>query len=126
MNSSRAEPRHFGRLLQDMVGVESIVNRVVVHNELKNQIKWFEETHEKYEIENMIIVGGESSKIKYIGPTVNQILELVAFKYNNNGGDIYVEDNLPTRLNESKNLIRKSENGAEFLQLRYFAIPKIL
>ena len=41
VNSSRAEPRHFGRLLQDMVGVESIVNRVVVHNELKNQIKWF-------------------------------------------------------------------------------------
>ena len=40
----------------------------------------------------MIIVGGESSKIKYIGPTVNQILELVAFKYNNNGGVIfYVE-----------------------------------
>ena len=115
VNSNRAEPSHFGRLLQDMVGIESIVNRGIVHDELKNQIKWFKETHEKYEIENMIIVGGESSKIKYIGPTVNQILELVAFKYNNNGGDILCGGiTLPTRLNESKNLIRKSGNGAEF------------
>ena len=33
-NQLRAEPREFGRLLQDNVGVEAIVNRVVVHEKM--------------------------------------------------------------------------------------------
>ena len=74
-NQNRGEPREFGRLLQDIVGIEAIINRVVVHNSYDNQLKWFEETHKVYEIENMIIVGGESSKINYIGPTVNEVLD---------------------------------------------------
>ena len=39
-NQLRAEPREFGRLLQDIVGVEAIVNRVVVHQKLNEELKW--------------------------------------------------------------------------------------
>jgi len=115
LNQNRGEPREFGRLLQDIVGVEAIINRVVVHNTYENQLKWFEETHKKYEIENMIIVGGESSKVKYIGPTVNEVLEAVSYRYNSDGGDIFCGGiAIPTRVNESKNLIKKSSYGSEF------------
>ena len=114
-NQKRGEPREFGRLLQDIVGVEAIINRVVVHETYENQIKWFEETYKKYEIENMIIVGGESSKVKYLGPSVNEILEEVSYKYNSVGRDIFCGGiAIPSRKRESKNLIKKSKHGAEF------------
>ena len=115
VNQKRGEPREFGRLLQDIVGVEAIVNRVVVHEPFDAQMKWIEETNKDYEIENLIIVGGESSNVKYPGPSVNEVLKSISGQYNENGGDIFCGGiAIPSRTAESKNLITKSENGSEF------------
>ena len=114
-NQKRGEPREFGMLLQNIVGIEAIINRVVVHEPYEEQMRWIEETNTAYEIENMIIVGGESSKVDYPGPTVNEMLRTIARGYNSNGGDIFCGGiAIPSRKNESKNLIRKSEHGSEF------------
>ncbi len=114
-NQKRGEPREFGRLLQDIVGVEAIVNRVVVHEPFDTQMRWIEETNRDYEIENLIIVGGESSKVEYPGPTVNEVLRSVSREYISNGGDIFCGGiAIPSREIESKNLIKKSEHGSEF------------
>ena len=115
VNQKRGEPREFGMLLQDIVGIEAIINRVVVHDPYDRQMKWLEETNTKYEIENMIIVGGESSKVSYPGPTVNEALKAITDKYNQNGGNIFCGGiAIPSRKEESKNLIKKSDNGSEF------------
>ena len=114
-NQKRGEPREFGMLLQDIVGIESIINRVVVRETYDEQIRWIEKTNTNYEIENMIIVGGESSKVDYPGPSVNKILQTITRRYNSNGGDIFCGGiAIPSRKDESKNLIRKSEHGSEF------------
>ena len=114
-NQKRGEPREFGMLLQDIVGIEAIINRVVVHEPYYKQMQWFEETNTKFEIENMIIVGGESSNINYPGPSVNEILDAVTNKHNQNGGNIFCGGiAIPSRKQESKNLINKSNNGSEF------------
>ena len=114
-NQKRGEPREFGMLLQDIVGIEAIINRVVVHEPYDEQMRWIEETNTAYEIENMIIVGGESSKVDYPGPSVNEMLQTIARGYNSNGGDIFCGGiAIPSRKDESKNLIRKSEHGSEF------------
>tara|TARA_B100000959_G_scaffold103690_1_gene109322 strand:+ start:870 stop:1817 length:948 start_codon:yes stop_codon:yes gene_type:complete len=114
-NQKRGEPREFGMLLQDIVGIEAIINRVVVHESYDEQIRWIDETNTTYEIENMIIVGGESSKVDYPGPSVNEMLQTIARGYNSNGGDIFCGGiAIPSRKDESKNLIRKSEHGSEF------------
>ena len=114
-NQKRGEPREFGMLLQDIVGIEAIINRVVVHEPYGEQMRWIEETNTTYEIENMIIVGGESSKVDYPGPTVNEMLQAIDREYNSNGGDIFCGGiAIPSRKDESKNLIRKSEHGSEF------------
>ena len=114
-NQKRGEPREFGMLLQDIVGIEAIINRVVVHEPYDDQIRWIEKTNTNYEIENMIIVGGESSKVDYPGPTVNEMLQSISKGYNSNGGDIFCGGiAIPSRKDESKNLIRKSEHGSEF------------
>ena len=114
-NQDRGEPRKFGMLLQDIVGIEAIINRVVVHMPKEKQMEWIQETHSKYEIDNLIIVGGESSKQQYPGPTVNESLKKISEdnryrKSNILCGGICI----PSRKKESKNLIRKSELGAEF------------
>ena len=114
-NKTRAEPREFGKLLQDIVGIEAIVNRVVVHQPIEEEINWIEETYTIYEIENLIVVGGESSKINYIGPTVNSALRAINSRIDTNGCDIFCGGiTIPSRLKESKSLINKSKNGSEF------------
>ena len=85
---------------------------MVVHQELEKEMKWFEETNSKYEIENLITVGGESKSIKYPGPSVNQALSAIHKNHNLNllcGGI-----SIPSRDKESLRLIEKSENGSEF------------
>ena len=111
-NKLRAEPREFGKLLQDIIGIESIVNRVVVHQDLDKEMTWFEETYNKYEIENLIAVGGESRKITYPGPSVNQALK--AIKQNIKLDILCGGISIPNREKESLKLIQKSENGSEF------------
>ena len=114
-NQKRGEPREFGMLLQDIVGVEAIVNRVSVHTSYNEQMRWIEETYKKFEIENLIIVGGESSKKKYPGPTVNETLDAITKNLNDNSCNILCGGiSIPSRSNESKNLIDKSSNGSEF------------
>lgn len=111
-NQVRAEPREFGKLLQDIVGIEAIVNRVVVHQNIEDEMKWLEETNSKYEIENLITVGGESRNIKYPGPTVNQALN--AISQNDRLNLLCGGISIPSREKESLRLIEKSENGSEF------------
>ena len=111
-NQIRAEPREFGKLLQDIVGIEAIVNRVVVHQELEKEMEWFEETYNNYEIENLIAVGGESRKIKYPGPSVNKALK--GIKDNSKLDILCGGISIPNREKESLNLIEKSTNGSEF------------
>ena len=111
-NQIRAEPREFGKLLQDIVGIEAIVNRVVVHQELEKEMEWFEETYTNFEIENLITVGGESRKIKYPGPSVNRALKEI--KENSKLNILCGGISIPSREKESLNLIEKSTNGSEF------------
>ena len=64
-NLERAEAREFGRLLQDRVGIEAIVNRVTVHDELEVQKKWIKETFYDYGIENLILHQGLCANHSY-------------------------------------------------------------
>ena len=84
----------------------------MVHEPFDAQMRWIEETNRDYEIENLIIVGGESSKVEYPGPTVNEVLRSVSREYNSNGGDIFCGGiAIPSREIESKKRYRQSKSG---------------
>ena len=111
----RAEAREFGRLLQDNVGIEAIVNRVTVHDKLENQKNWIKETFYDYDIENLILVGGESSTINYPGPSVNKTSEYIIRDLNTGRFDFFCGGiAIPSRKIESERLLRKGSNGIEF------------
>ncbi len=63
----RVEPRQLGaRILRELT-TDVVVNHCVVYD--RDPIRWFRQTRE-YGIENVVLVGGESSKITYPGPSV--------------------------------------------------------
>jgi 5,10-methylenetetrahydrofolate reductase len=114
-NLERAEAREFGRLLQDNVGIEAIVNRVTVHNDLDYQKSWIKETFYDYDIENLILVGGESSDMKYPGPSVNETSEYITRDLNAGRFDLFCGGiTIPSRKVESVRLLEKGSNGIEF------------
>ena len=114
-NLERAEAREFGKLLQDNVGIEVIVNRVTVHQDLDYQKNWIKETFYDYDIENLILVGGEKKDIKYIGPSVNETSEYITRDLNTGKFDVFCGGiTIPSRKMESERLLRKGSNGIEF------------
>ncbi len=111
----RASPRDFGRIIQDSVGVEVIVNRVTVLEKHNDQREWFKETSEDFGIDNIVLVGGESSQIDYPGPGVSEaatMIEEINSKMNTeifSGGIV-----LPSREVESERMEDKARNGVKF------------
>ena len=113
--SLRAEPREFGQLIQDAVGIEAIVNRVTVHESVEEQSAWFQSTHDDYGIENIVLVGGESSNIEYLGPSVVESSELINQINSESGREIFCGGiAIPSRKVESLRLLKKGANGIEY------------
>ena len=111
----RASPRDFGRLIQDSVGVEAIVNRVTVRGTPNDQREWFRVTSDEFGIDNIILVGGESSQIEYPGPGVAESAIMVSEINHEIEGEIFCGGIvLPSRKVESKRMERKADNGVQF------------
>jgi len=111
----RAEPREFGKLIQDSVGIEAIVNRVTVHASEESQEEWFRITHDEYGIENFVLVGGESGDIDYPGPGVTKTSKMICSMNLENETEIFCGGiSLPSRKIESERMQKKAESGIEF------------
>jgi len=111
----RAEPRDFGRIIQDSVGIEAIVNRVTVHCPVEEQFEWLTSTCDDFGIENLVLVGGESSKISYSGPSVLETASMINEIMSESGREIFYGGiSLPSRPIESKRMMIKGSSGVEF------------
>jgi len=66
----RIEPRVLGRNIRQQFNLDVVLNRCVVYQ--PDQLRWFQETQDQFGIRNFILVGGESSRIEYPGPSVVQ------------------------------------------------------
>jgi 5,10-methylenetetrahydrofolate reductase len=64
----RIEPRVLGGKIRKEFKLDVVLNRCVVYE--PDQVHWFQETEEKADVHNFILVGGESSQIEYPGPSV--------------------------------------------------------
>lgn len=105
----RVEPRDLGARIRRELGTEVVVNRVVVHE--PDQLGWFRETCQAYGIGTLVLVGGESSRVRYPGPSVLQAAEQIksATLPVSLGGIT-----IPSRLNEAERIRRKSSAGLAF------------
>jgi len=105
----RVEPRLLGRRILSDLDTDVVLNRVVVHE--PDQVRWLEETHEEFGIRYVVLVGGESSKVRYPGPTVFEAAEQVASrKLPISLGGI----SIPSRAHEADRIRRKNDAGVVF------------
>lgn len=105
----RVEPRSLGARIFRELDTEVVVNRVVVHE--PDQTRWFRETHEAFGIEQVVLVGGESSEIRYPGPSVLEAAEQVqSARLPLALGGITI----PSRLHEAERVRRKNVAGLLF------------
>jgi len=105
----RVEPRLLGERIRREGEVETVINRVVVHD--ADPVRWFAESGEKYGVEHVILVGGESAGKQYpgLGPTEAAIRLRAAGSHSTLGGI-----SIPSRANEADRLRRKVAAGMSF------------
>jgi hypothetical protein len=105
----RVEPRVLGERLRRELDVEIVLNRAVVYE--ADPIGWFHESHAQFGVDHVILVGGESSQVKYPGPNVLEAAEQVrAAELPISLGGI----SIPSRLREAERVRRKYAAGLGF------------
>ncbi|MBA1148986.1 methylenetetrahydrofolate reductase [Ectothiorhodospiraceae bacterium WFHF3C12] len=118
----RVEPREIARRIKESVGIDCMINRVVVHLPHDQQADWFRETYEEYGVREFVLVGGERSDVDYPGPRVpeaNEMIRKVITDPKLRVGNICI----PGRENEGARMARKMGSGADFFttQIVYHA-----
>lgn len=109
----KIEPRVVAQLIGKFGKQEVVINRPVVHLPKRKQIKWFIQTIKEYGQNNFILVGGESSKVKYPGPSVSEVATILSDNSDFNNiclGGITI----PSRKNEAQRLFEKSLAGIDY------------
>ena len=70
----RIEPRAFARAIAEATRVETVINRITVHETLDDQRQWLRDSFDSYGIRHLILVGGDTHELQYPGPSVPQAL----------------------------------------------------
>jgi hypothetical protein len=105
----RIEPRILGQKIRREFDLDVVVNRCVVYE--AGQARWLRETQDQFAISNFILVGGESSEIRYPGPGVLETArEARTAGLNVALGGI----SIPSRTQEADRIRRKAAEGICF------------
>ena len=105
----RLEPRVFGSRIQRELGAEVVLNRVVVHDP-QPEI-WFRETSLERGLRHIVLVGGETTALRYPGPSV---MEAAALVRREKLPIVLGGITIPSRKNESERIRVKTRAGIDF------------
>lgn len=107
----RIEPRVFAKAIQEGPGVNTVINRVTVHEPSSEQLQWLAESYRDYGIRNLILVGGESHRNSYAGPSVPETAKLSL----DAGLDFFLGGiTIPSRSQEAARIRKKYDQGLRF------------
>lgn len=131
----KMDPRKFGTYLRKASGEswEIVVNHSPVHAPEEAERKWFEETFLGYGMTDVVLVGGESSKIAYVGPSVSRAGVLgvdVARRVLPDGekglllGAITIPERRRKELDEPERMLAKARGGIDFFTSQVLFEPE--
>ncbi|MEX0431605.1 mycobacterial-type methylenetetrahydrofolate reductase [Spiribacter insolitus] len=120
----RMAPRDLARIIHDRLGLECMINHVVVHHQSEQAlVDWARETWESYGIRQFVLVGGGRHSARYPGPGVpeaNQLLreraDIPALRI----GNICI----PSREDEAQRVAAKVATGADFFTTQILYEPE--
>jgi 5,10-methylenetetrahydrofolate reductase len=106
---ARVDPRVLGAAILREVQTEIVINHCVAY--AADQTSWFRKTHDEFGLDHVVLVGGESSKISYPGPSVSAAAaQVLAAGLPLNMGGI----SIPSRLKEGEKIRSKNAAGLNF------------
>jgi len=106
---ARVESRMFAARIQCELGAEAVLNRVVVRDPKPET--WFRETCFEHNLRQIVMVGGESTQVRYPGPSVGQAASVVKRE----GLPITLGGiTIPSRKNEPDRIRAKARAGLDF------------
>lgn len=81
--NKRLKPREFGQQLREAFTkpIDLVINRVVVYRTVEQQKAWLDNSHQ-LGVRNLILVGGESHRVDYPGPSVAGMAKLITEEVN--------------------------------------------
>ena len=74
----RIEPRAFAQAIAESTRVDTVINRITVHESADEHRRWLRESYDKYNIRNLILVGGDTHELQYPGPSVIDAARIAA------------------------------------------------
>ena len=107
----RMEPRVFAQAIHGSCGMATVINRVTVHEAHAEQRQWLKESYDDFGIRNLILVGGESRKTQYPGPSV---LEAAALSREAGVEFLLGGITIPSRTHEVMRIRQKYHQGLNF------------
>jgi hypothetical protein len=117
---AKTDQRDFARQFRDLYHrtIDVVVNRCTVYEDWPTQQKWMEQTRDDFDIKHVVLVGGESSRIRYPGPSVTEMAQSVHYVYDNaflcGGITIPTRRHDDPQKDEAHRLIDKGRHGLEF------------
>lgn len=116
---NKTDARKFAKHLQksSKMNLGIVLNRCTIYEDWPLQFDWLAETTKKYGIDNLVLVGGESSRIKYPGPSVIEMGKTIQKKFNSlfcGGITISSRRNNNLLKDEPYRLIEKGRHGMEY------------
>ena len=120
----RMAPRDLARILHDRLGLECMINHVVVHHDSEQAlVDWARETWETCGIRQFVLVGGGRRSARYPGPTVpeaNRLMRERAGIPELRIGNICI----PSREDEARRVAAKVTAGADFFTTQILYEPE--
>jgi 5,10-methylenetetrahydrofolate reductase len=114
----RLDPRVIGARLRAEHATEIVVNHCVVYE--ADPLPWLAETRETYGVHDLVLVGGESSSIRYPGPGVAEAAQIMrAAGHAGALGGI----SIPSRAGEAERVRRKHDAGIDFFTTQVLFDP---
>lgn len=115
----KMDPRHFAeRLEQAYRNINVVLNHCTVYEDLEEQKAWLLKSSAHQNLGGVILVGGSSSKIQYVGPSVIEMLQYIRSHHARElfcgGITIQTRRAHDAIRDEPHRLLTKSLNGMEF------------
>jgi len=106
----KLDPRKVCSHLQKHLEIDFIINKPIVYHPWKKQKKWLDTTG-AFGINHVVLVGGESSAVRYPGLSVTDAAKAIQREYPHL---ILGGITIPTRLGEENRVLQKSLSGVTF------------
>ena len=120
----RMAPRDLARIIHDRLGLECMINHVVVHHRDEQAlVDWARETWESYGIRQFVLVGGGRRSANYPGPAVPEANAIMRARTDIPGlriGNICI----PSRTDEAARMAAKVAAGADFFTTQILYEPE--